>query len=130
MTSQPIRSQQALRHEARVYFSLSASCRHLALLADIIPATESDGALLVMEWADGGTVHDWLRREPNALLHLRLRLAIQACRGLQELHERDMVSGSEAGERAPLRRRERRRRARGQARRLWAVLGPRPRRRR
>ena len=44
-------------------FRLSESCRHLALLADIIPATESGGALLVMEWADSGTVHDWLLQD-------------------------------------------------------------------
>ena len=83
---------QALRHEARVYFGLGEDCRHLALLTDVIPAaTGADSALLVMEWAAGGTVHDWLRREPGAPLHARLRLVIQACRGLRELHERGMV---------------------------------------
>jgi ankyrin repeat protein/serine/threonine protein kinase len=69
--------------EAQVYFNLDPNKHvHLAFLVDVV--RYKGVPLLVLEWADKGSLEQWLAQE-HPLLEA-VELAIQLARGLQSLH--------------------------------------------
>jgi hypothetical protein len=104
------RGRGGLTSEAAVYFDIEpASCVHLALLGDVVPhPARPEAALLGTEWAEHGSLEQWIRSErqrvaalPRAsrleqqllaveltkTLRRTLELAMQMLRGLARLHE-------------------------------------------
>ena len=87
--------------EAQVYFNIDpAEHPHLAFLADVV-LHEGRVPLLVMDWADKGSLRDWLQKAAGmrakspqmeaALEKKALEYAIQIARGLRSLHGLGMV---------------------------------------
>ena len=85
---------RGLAREAQVYFNIDPSeAEHLAFLSDVL--NHKGVPLLVMEWADKGSVKDWLKKQPKQplpqmakpLLIRALGYCIQIARGLVSLHE-------------------------------------------
>lgn len=94
-----------LTTEAGTYFDINPTeTPHLAFLRDV--AKSSAGPLLVLDWAEHGTLEQWITTSNSRVAHpdptLRSRmaigyfkkkigLAIEIVRGLQELHDRGRV---------------------------------------
>jgi hypothetical protein len=59
-------AQADLRREAEVMFALDpARVPHLALLNDVVRHPKTGQALLVTEWAEKGSLRDWLGKQPS-----------------------------------------------------------------